>query len=640
MEQAISQAVAAGKLLPESQRNIQELLASSSDPVCRASVEELVESGKWEELNDRFFRKLAFGTGGLRGRTIGKLVTKAEQGRAAAGERPEFPCVGTNCVNYYNLGRATQGLIAYLKKTVPGGPAIVFSHDTRHFSRQFAEFCAKNCRELGLDVYLFDSHRATPELSFAVRHFRANAGVMLTASHNPPHDNGYKVYFGDGGLIVDPGASQVIAEVNAISKVEYSAPPESEQGELRIIGPEIDELYMARLDTLVLQPELLRQAQGLKIVYTALHGVGAVIVPQMLRKLGFDFRTVALQDKPSGAFPTVKSPNPEESAALQMAIDLAEKEGADIVLGTDPDCDRMGAAARDEQGKLVLISGNQIGSLLAYYRAKTFFEKGVLTKENAKNGAIIKTYVTTNLQAAIANKLGLHYVNTLTGFKYIGAKLAKYEKAVPLPEGQDYRDLSEAESRALRLKHSKFFVFGGEESFGYLGADFIRDKDGNGAVVMFCELASYAKSRGLTIPGLLDEIYREFGYFQEVLKSKTMEGADGIAKIKKLANSYTQSPPSTVDGSKVVKVRNFAAEDILDEEGDLVPKEQMIMVEMEDGRSWAVRPSGTEPKIKYYLYGSAPAGAADLVATKASVSESLDRLWTFIDADIAARVGG
>jgi phosphoglucomutase len=337
-----------------------------------------------------------------------------------------------------------------------------------------------------------------------------------------------------------------------------------------------------------------------------------------------------------GRFPTVESPNPENAPALKMAIDLAEETGAEIVIGTDPDADRMGVAVRDSAGKMVLLTGNQIGSLMAWYRLKTCFELGWLTPANRNRAVLVKTFVTTELQRAVADGFGVGIVDTLTGFKYIAAKLRKYEDAIPADKKGDYRSLTEAQTRALRLEYSRFFVFGGEESYGYLGSDAVRDKDANGAALMFAEVAAYAKAVGKSIPALMDEIYTEYGYYLEVGKSLVMEGADGSARIQALAQSYAENPPAVVDGSAVLRIRDFAKQDLYDQEGDLLPKEKMLFVDLEDGRSFAVRPSGTEPKIKYYLFGKHAPGAV-LDDAKASVASGLAKLWAWIEADAAGR---
>ncbi|MES2996590.1 MAG: phospho-sugar mutase [Verrucomicrobiota bacterium] len=637
LKSVLVDAVAKGDLLGSAKANIELLLEGSTSPVTRAAIDELVAENEWDELNDRFFKTLAFGTGGLRGRTIGRKITKAEQGKGGPNDRPEHPCVGTATMNFYNAGRAVRGMITYAKQFVGNDrkPVLVFAHDTRHFSRDFAEYCARICADLGCDAYLFEGPRSTPELSFAIRELRADAGVVVTASHNPPHDNGFKAYFNDGAQLVDPHATAIINEVNAIVSEAYETLPENERGTVKSLGVEMDETYSARLKTLLLQPKLL-QGTATKVVFTNLHGTGGHINVPMLRGFGFDVLTVPEQDVQDGRFPTVDSPNPENAPALKMAIELAEASGAEIVIGTDPDADRMGVAVRDEAGKMQLLTGNQIGSLMAWYRLKTFTGMGIITQANRSRAVIIKTYVTTELQRAIADGFGVGIVDTLTGFKYIAGKLRKYEEAIPDDKKGDYRSLPEEKTRTLRLEYSRFFVFGGEESYGYLGSDAIRDKDANGAAVMFAEVAAYAKSRGITVPKLLDEIYNEFGYYLEVGKSLVMEGADGAARIQALANSYTDNPPEVVDGTPVRMMRDFSSQPIFDQEGDLLPKEKMLFVDLEDGRSFAVRPSGTEPKIKFYLFGKGQPGAP-LEETKVSVRERLASLWRWIEADAAQR---
>ena len=633
-------------------KNIHALLGGAPSDLYLRAVSELVDDTEWSELNDRFYQTLAFGTGGLRGRTIGKIVTRAERGdtadSAAATGRPEFPCVGTNAMNFFNISRATRGLVAYLHdcnrdKRILAKPKIVIAHDPRFFSREFAELAAKVASENGCDAFVFEGPRSVPELSFAVRYLGASAGVVITASHNPPHDNGYKVYFGDGAQVIEPHASGIIAKVNAIVSEAYKPLAKDRRGKITIIGKDIDEAYMHRLETLVLDPTVIHEAKSLKIIYTPLHGTGSVIIKPMLKRLGFNFKVVPEQDHFDGRFPTVKSPNPENAEALTMAINLAEKEDADVVVATDPDCDRMGAAVRATDGKMKLLTGNQIGSLIAWYRTKTLFEKGVLNKQNVSRGVIIKTFVTTDLQKGIAAHYGLRCVETLTGFKYIGAKLGNYERAIPEQLRRNYVDLSEDETRKLRLEHSSFYVFGGEESYGYSGADFVRDKDGNGAVIMFCEVAAYAKVHGQTVDQLLDDIYSQFGYFAEKNGSLVFEGAEGATKIARLIKTYATDPFQEVLGSRVTSIRNFETDDIKDVEGDQIPKEKMLMFELQDGTRIAVRPSGTEPKIKYYLFAhrrpeSGKFNSAELNQIKTEVKEKLDRLWDWLQKDAQLRL--
>jgi len=644
LKDSLDQAVAADKLLQSSADNIVGLLDSSSNSLYPTAIQELIDGEHWQELDDRFYKKMAFGTGGLRGRTIGKVITKAEAGEGGPNERPQHPCVGSASMNYYNLSRATRGLVTYLRnwlKTdgIEGKPKIVFCHDTRHFSRDFAEFAAQVSAENGCDVFLFDGHRATPEMSFAIRMFNCHAGCMITASHNPSHDNGYKVNFADGAAIVPPHTDGIISEVNSLASEDYTPLPKDEQGTITIVGPDIDRQYIDRLNGLILQPEILKNAKGLKFVFTALHGAGGVMVPDLLRNLGVQCITVPEQDSPDGRFPTVVSPNPENAPALQMGVDLADQEGAGIVMGTDPDCDRMGVFARDAAGEMQLLTGNQIGSVMAYYRLKTMFDLGILNDSNKDNALIIKTFVTTELQRAIADHYGVMCINTLTGFKYIGQKLAKYERALPAEILANYRDLSEPETRELRLEHSKFFVFGGEESYGYLACDFTRDKDANAAAMMFAETVAYAQSRDMTVIDLMDEIYTEFGYYTELNANRTFEGAEGASKIAALAGSYADNPPTECDGAKVAKIRNFGTEDIKDEEGEDIPKEKMLFIDLEDGRTFAVRPSGTEPKIKYYLFGRKDVpDASSLADIKEATTKGLESLWEWLSADIDERL--
>lgn len=638
------------QLLESAAKNIEQMRARGTSSRIDESVAELAADGHWDELNDRFYKTLAFGTGGLRGRTIGKIVTRAEQGSVQPLGRPEFPCVGTNALNEYNVSRATQGLVAYVKAwfakshAATGRPRIVIAHDTRHFSPEFAQLAARVAMDNGCDVSLFEEARSTPELSFAVRQQRAHAGIVLTASHNPPHDNGYKVYFDDGAQVVEPHASGIIAEVNAVESDVYESVPESSRGTLTRLGKEMDKAYMERLQTLVLDPPMVAEAKTLRIVFTSIHGTGGTIIKPMLKRLGFHYSTVPEQEIADGRFPTVRSPNPENAEALRLAIERADEEQSDLVIATDPDCDRMGVAARNREGKMELFTGNQIGSLMAFYRVRKLIEQGVITAENANRCVIIKTFVTTDLQKAIAERHGLRCVETLTGFKYIGQKLAQYESALPPEERTQYRTLSEHETRARRLEYSSFYVCGGEESYGYSAADFVRDKDANGSAVVFCEVAAYAKSRGLTIDQLLDEIYCEYGFYAEQNGNMTFEGAEGAAKIQRLINSYSDIPPKNVHGAAVTAVRNFATQTFHDCEGQTIPREKMLMIDLADGRRIAVRPSGTEPKIKFYMFARRlpPVGEKlapeQLGPIQREVKTSLDQLWVWLQRDVEARL--
>jgi phosphoglucomutase len=628
-------AVQSGKLLTASKENILAYLEKSTGEDWEvASLKELIEGGEWTELNDRFYQVLKFGTGGLRGRTMGRVVTKAERGASTSGA-PDHPAVGTNTMNFFSLSRATQGLTRYLARSFPGElPKVVISHDTRYFSRTFAEQAAQIVADLGGSAFLFEAERSTPELSFAVRHLGAHAGIMLTASHNPPHDNGFKAYFRDGGQLVEPQASAIIKEVLAVASAKVV--PAANPGRVVVVGADVDAAYEAALATLVLDPAVVRSQKGsLKMVFTPIHGTGLQTVPKILDQFQVSYSVVPAQSAPDGGFPTVKSPNPENAEALALAIEQGKKEGADFIAGTDPDADRMGVAVRDAKGAYEIITGNMIGSILAAYRIERLFEQGILNSANASHATLIKTFVTTDLQACIARAHGLKCVDTLTGFKYIGEKLREYEEQAGGRGDGDF-----ASWRKTLLEKSTFFVFGGEESYGYSGGDYVRDKDANAAVLMFTEAAAWAKSKGMTLLDYLDGLYLRHGLYLEKLGTLTFEGAEGAARIKKLLTSYKDKAPVSLGGRKVEQVVNFGEEDLLDVDGKSIPKETMLMFHLQGGFRVAVRGSGTEPKIKYYFFGrSEVAGADALPGAKKELRQVLDNLWEETQQDVKVRVG-
>ena len=637
-KQAIESAVQEGKLSTDSAENVGRLMRESKQvPRMVASIQELVDTCEWEELNDRFFRTLAFGTGGLRGRTIGKVVTKAEMGKPTALGRPEFPAVGTNCMNEGNVVRATQGLVNYLQKSFPGqAPRVVFAHDTRFFSREFAELAARTVAAAGGTAYLFSEDRSTPELSFAVRHLGAQAGVEITASHNPSHDNGYKAYFSDGAQIVEPHASGIIREVEAVREPNLN-PQWEGGGKVVSIGAEVDEEYQLGLRELILEEEMLKkEGKALKVVFSPLHGTGGRIVPEMLARAGVKVLLVKEQEEGDGRFPTVKSPNPENGEALAMGIELAKKERGDLVLATDPDGDRMGVALRNRDGEYVLITGNQIGSLLAAYRIDRMRAKGWIQPGQEKSCCLIKTFVTTDLQKEIAAVAGIRCVETLTGFKYIGEKLGIYEK-----QAGGRGKMGAEDWRKKRMEKSTFFVFGGEESYGYSGGDYVRDKDANGAVLMFVEAAAWAKSQGRNLLEEMDEIYRRHGLYLEKLGTLEMPGAEGAKQIAQAVESYQSRPPKVWGGRKVVGVIDFEKGCHRDVEGQEIPKERMLIFDLGEGFRVAVRASGTEPKMKCYFFGKRKVGATeDLGRAKQELAGELNELWSWTQADAKKRAQG
>jgi phosphoglucomutase len=632
---------AQGKLLESTQQNIARVYNDSATPDRdRASIDELVSKAAWTELDDRFFRDIAFGTGGMRGRTIGKIVTKAEQGQPQPLDRPEFPGAGTNMLNFGNVHRAVSALGAYLIEGYPGQKLrVVIAHDTRHFSRPFAEQAAKSLNALGIDALLFPEDRSTPQLSFTTRAAAAQAGIMITASHNPPHDNGMKFYSADGGQVVEPHASGITRHFAKLSSDPEALPALLKTiktpGQVITLEPEMDIIYRDAVATLMLEPEaVIATRDKIKFVYTPLHGTGIRAVPGLLDQFGFRCSLVDKQALGDGRFPTVKSPNPENAEALELAIQQAEAEKADVVMATDPDADRMGVAVRDASGKMILLTGNQIGSIMAYYRVSRLFAQGILTEGNRKNAVIIKTFVTTDLQKRIAEHFGIGCIDTLTGFKYIGEKMHDYEKAHGDPA---FGQKSAEARRTAALQASKFVVFGGEESYGYTGGDYVRDKDANAAVLMFAEVAAWAKSRGQTLAEYLDDIYRQLGFYTEKLGTLTFEGASGAQQIQKLLGSFRGAPPKAYQSQAVTKVDDFGLQDFTDADGKKIPKETMLLFHLADGSRMVVRGSGTEPKIKFYFITRADA-SGDLATVKTERKAFLEAWWTEVQDDVKKRV--
>jgi phosphoglucomutase len=630
------------KLLPSTQQNIARV---GGDPETterdRASINELLVTQAWTELDDRFFRDIAFGTGGMRGRTIGKIVTKAEAGLPQPLDRPEFPGTGTNMLNFGNVHRAVSALGAYLIEGYPGEKlSVVIAHDTRYFSPEFAQAAAKSLNALGIDALLFAEDRSTPQLSFTTRVAGAHAGIMITASHNPSHDNGMKFYSRDGGQVVEPHASGITKHFAKLSSDPAALPSLlksiSKPGQVVFLDAEMDTIYQDAVGNLVLEPEaILETREKIKFVFTPIHGAGIRAVPALLDQFGFRYSIVEAQRKGDGRFPTVKSPNPENAEALELAIKQAEAEKADVVMATDPDADRMGVAVRDAGGKMILLTGNQIGSIMAYYRCSRLVARGILTESNRKNGVIIKTFVTTDLQKKIAEKFGVECIETLTGFKYIGEKMHDYEKAHGDPA---FAKRPAADQRAAALEASHFVIFAGEESYGYTGGDYVRDKDANAAVLMFAEVAAWAKSKGQTLVEYLDAIYRELGFYTERLGTLTFEGAQGAAQIAKLLASFRAQPPAKYQGQAVTKVDDFGLQDFVDADGKKIPKETMLLFHMADGSRMVVRGSGTEPKIKFYFLTRADA-KGDLAAIKEQRKALLDSWWNEVQEDVKKRVG-
>lgn len=655
MQNLVEKVKAAGKagdLLASSVTNITDWLEGGFLPSWAAeSLGELIEGGHWAELNDRFYKALEFGTGGMRSRTIGQVVTSVERGTPGPMETPEHAAVGTAVLNDFNLVRATMGLYRYSQRylrTIGSSEKakIVIAHDVRHFSRHFCELSASVWSKLGGQAYIFDGPRSTPQLSFAVRSVGATAGVVITASHNPSHDNGFKVYFEDGAQVVYPHAEGIIHEVYQVALAETPAFFEKDLSAVVTLGVDQDLAYDEALKESLFDPKILAGDAKPKIVFTAIHGVGGVTAPGMLRKLGLPVDEVAAQAIQDGRFPTVKSPNPENAEALDMAIKQAKATGAEIVMATDPDADRMGVAVRGEKGEFVLLSGNQTGSLLAAYRTQKMKDLGWLPEHGSSRAALITTFVTTPLLESIAAVHGVKCVQTLTGFKWIGEKIRLYEEQLVealKAEGRaiEYDALSARERRELLLKYSTFYVFGMEESYGYLGTDRARDKDANAAVVMFAEMATDLKKQGKTILGYLDEVYLRFGYFLEGMINIYYEGAAGAQKITNILSSYRDNPPRMIGEYAVTAFNDFGTQVFRDADGKEIPKQDFYFVELDNGYRYAVRGSGTEPKIKFYLFAKEDVSEpSDLDRAKAAAKSTLEKIKAAIESDARQRAEG
>ncbi len=525
---------------------VQSWLDGNFDEQTKDQIRQLRESDP-AGLEDAFYRNLEFGTGGLRG-VMG---------------------VGTNRMNKYTVGMATQGLANYMKANCTGELSVCISFDSRNNSEAFAKITADVLAANGIKVFIFDILHPIALMSYSVRTKKATAGIMITASHNPKEYNGYKVFWSDGAQVISPVDKDIVAEVNKItdpSMVKFV--PGEDAASIEYMSHEMDDAYLNAVSSLMLSPEARERHKDIKIVYTPIHGSGVHIVPEFLGRLGFEkIYHVPEQDVVDGNFPTVMSPNPEEPGALAMAVEVADREGADVVMATDPDADRLGIAVRDNDGKMVLLNGNQTASILTYYILRRWSELGKLDSTKY----VVKTIVTTELIRAIAEKYGVKVFNVLTGFKFIADVVKKNEG-----KGE--------------------FICGGEESYGFNVGEFVRDKDAPISCAMVAECAAWAAEQGKTLYQLLQDIYAEFGYYKESLTSLVRKGKAGVEEIAQIMSDYRANPPKEMAGSPVVKVVDYNKPE---ETG--LPKSNVLQFFNEAGDVVSVRPSGTEPKIKFYF---------------------------------------
>ncbi len=541
--------------IEEIRQKARKWLTDEFNEATRLEVQEMLE-GDENKLIDAFYQDLEFGTGGLRG----------------------IMGAGTNRMNIYTLGMATQGLANYLKKNFRDRVIrVAIAHDCRNNSRYFAETAADIFSANGFEVLLFESLRPTPELSFAIRHYKCQSGVVITASHNPPEYNGYKAYWDDGGQVVPPHDKGIIEEVRKIKSVKeirFNA----DRSKIKILGKETDELFLDEILKLRLSPDIIDKHASMGIVYTPIHGTGVRLVPEALRKFGFrNIINVPEQDVVDGNFPTVKSPNPEERDALNMAIEKAISTGAELVMATDPDADRVGIAVKTPDGKYELLNGNQTAAFLMYYTLSRYKEKGLLKG----NEYVIKTIVTSDLLDRIAEAFGVECFNVLTGFKYFAELIRKMEG-------------------------TRKYIGGGEESYGYLPGDYVRDKDAIGSCAMIAETAAWAKEKGMTLYEMLIDIYCRYGLYLEKLVNIIRKGKEGADEIKTMMHNYRNHPPNEINNSRVIRIDDYEKLLSLDTRTGKTRNLELVRSDvlqffLEDGSKISVRPSGTEPKIKFYL---------------------------------------
>ncbi|MNK13656.1 Phosphoglucomutase [compost metagenome] len=564
------------------QKKIEDWLTPSYDEGTRKAVQDLIDNNEETELTDSFYKDLEFGTGGLRG----------------------IMGVGSNRMNKYTIGKATQGLANYLKKQFPDQEIkVAVSYDSRNNSQAFGQLVANVFAANGIKVHLFTALRPTPILSFAIRHFGCQSGVMLTASHNPKEYNGYKAYWNDGCQLTAPHDKNVIDEVNAINAVN-DIKFEGHTHNIVPVGDEIDQIYIDANKKLSIHPEAVKAQKDLKIVFSPIHGTGITIVPKMLEAWGFEnVSVVAEQATPDGNFPTVIYPNPEEEDAMALAKKKGEEIDADLVLATDPDADRVGIAVKNNKGEFQLLNGNQIGSLLVYYVLSAKSE----LKQLGSNPYIVKTIVTSNLQADIADHYGVKHYETLTGFKYIGELITN-------------------------LGDSAQYLVGGEESYGFLVGDLVRDKDAPNSCAFLAEMTAYFKTKGKTVYEVLLDIYKEFGCYQEKLISLTKKGKAGAEEIQAMMNGLRHNLPTTLGGIKVKEIRDYQLSQNTDmstgeRRAISLPQSDVLQFITVDGDVISARPSGTEPKIKFYCsVKESLKDTADYVDVQTVLEQKVDRM--------------
>lgn len=568
------------KLDPTAEKNIKTWLKGRYDKTIKDEIQQLIDEGNTTQLTDSFYKNLEFGTGGMRG----------ELG------------VGSNRMNKYTVGAATQGLANYLNKCFSGEEIkVAIAYDSRNFSPEFGQIAADILSANGITVYLYKALRPTPQLSFTVRELGCQSGIVITASHNPREYNGYKVYWVDGSQVVAPHDKNIVAEVNAITNVK-DIKFKGVKKRIKMIGEVLDKKYLKAVKSIAVSPRIIKKQKDLKIVFSSIHGTGITMVPPALAQLGFENVTIVQeQATPDGNFPTVIYPNPEEKEAMSLALKKAQEIDADLVIATDPDADRVGMGVKNPEGEWQLLNGNQAASLIIFYLLKAWKSAGRLTG----NEFVCKTIVTTDLIDAMADKAGVKCYNTLTGFKYIAQVIRE-------------------------LEGKQTFIGGGEESYGYLIGDKVRDKDAIASCAMIAELTAYAKHKGISLFDFLADMYKTFGFYYEGLISVTKKGKTGAEEIQQMMTDFRNNPPKTLAGSKVIRMDdlwalkrvNIKTGEVSEIESGKMGMESSNVLQFftEDGTKFTCRPSGTEPKIKFYI------GVKDKLKNKGDFEATLEKL--------------
>jgi phosphoglucomutase len=647
-EKHLAKALEAGNLRPSAGDFLREWRgAEHLPPWAAGAVDDLLAREEWEELTNRFFCAAAFGTAGIRGRVIS---TRPAAGEQDVDGKPIHAAVGSAYINDINVARAAMALYRHCENWLLchddrfDTPKLVIAYDSRHFSRHFAEITAGIWEVSGGCALLFDAPRSTPQLSFAVRHLRATAGVVITASHNPRWDNGFKAYFSDGAQVVEPHASAITSAYANLATEEVCLTLSRLRGATdgyKVLPASLDETYLQRLRHSPVDPSIFQECP-IEVAYTPLHGTGYPIMGPLMERMGIRCHREESQCRMDPDFSTVQLPNPENGEALTRVLRLADEKRVDLALATDPDADRLAIAARDRKGHMRILNGNETAVLLTAYRLRAMKSAHWLRGKRAAHATVIASYVTTPLLDELTRAAGVRMIRTLIGFKWIGEKLEDYEREAVAAYLQktglpvDYRAIDEVRRRELLLTHSTYLILGAEESCGYMAIDGTRDKDSHSAALMVCEAFAWLRSRGETIQDFLAGIYKRHGYHGDHLRNIHCEGADGMDRMNRCLKSLAERPITSIGGRQVIDCMDFSKDDIRDGDGKAISKVPFWIFDLAGGSRVAIRASGTEPKMKCYLFHKAHTG--NLKRAKAETDKTLEEMAAATQTELDRRM--